>query len=212
MALLLMLGTGCRSLTGRPLGRWVDDHALTAAVKTRLAAMRASTLTRINVDTYEGTVYLSGIVQDEETKRRAEAIARAVDNVDQVVTNLQVQNGSALGAASPPTERQMGIGPGLGMSHPLQARLRGLSRIQGDPVAHPRGPFVAYDGNGRAVATIYTISGRDLADETFDDLEPQGLRIDHVAIYPIAAYPDVPDLQDHVVLWHVSRGEAARLQ
>ena len=211
-ALVLALGVGCRSLTGRPLGRWVDDHAITAAVKTRLAAVRMSTLTRINVDTYDGTVYLSGIVDSEDTKRRAEIVTRAVDHVDQVVVNLQVQNGSSLGAASPPTDRNIGIGPNPGMSHPLLARLRGVARIQGDAVAHPQGPFVAYDRDGRAVATIYTIAVRDLAEKVFDDLEPGGSPIDHVAIYPIAAHPDVPDLQYHVVLWHVSRGEAARLR
>jgi len=213
VALTLLLGAGCRSLTGRPLGRWVDDHAITAVVKSRLGEMRTNPGTRINVDTYDRTVYLSGVVENEEMKQRAERVARAVDHVDQVVVNLQVHNGSMLGAASPPTEREVRLAatPG-GRAHPLLSRLPGLARIQGDPVGTPQGPFTAYDRGGRVVATIYTISTRELAQHGVDDLRTRGFRIDHVAIYPIAAHPDVPDLQYHVVLWHVSRTEAARLE
>ena len=151
--------------------------------------------------------------ENEEMKQRAERVARAVDHVEQVVVNLQVHNGSMLGAASPPTEREVRLAatPG-GRAHPLLSRLPGLARIQGDPVGTPQGPFTAYDRGGRVVATIYTISTRELAQHGVDDLRTRGFRIDHVAIYPIAAHPDVPDLQYHVVLWHVSRTEAARLE
>src|SRR5204863_9314079 len=97
-----------RSLTGRPLGRWVDDRAVTAAVKSELASLNASPRTRISVDTYDGIVYLSGIVDDEEGKRQAQSRARSVAHVEQVVVNVQVQNGASPGAASPRTDRQSG--------------------------------------------------------------------------------------------------------
>src|SRR5439155_8078386 len=90
VALTLLLGAGCRSLTGRPLGRWVDDRAVTAAVKSELASLNASPRTRISVDTYDGIVYLSGVVDDEEGKRQAQSRARSVAHVEQVVVNVQV--------------------------------------------------------------------------------------------------------------------------
>ncbi len=69
----------------------VDDSAITAAVKAKLAAEQAATLTGVNVDTHQGTVSLSGTVESEATKQRAAALAREVEGVREVVNNLQVQ-------------------------------------------------------------------------------------------------------------------------
>ena len=81
---------GCRSLTGQSAGRVVDDSAITAQIKTRLAADEAKTLTRIDVDTENGVVYLSGIVEAPATRARAEQIAQSQEGVKRVVNNLQV--------------------------------------------------------------------------------------------------------------------------
>jgi BON domain-containing protein len=210
MAAVIVFGVGCRTLTGRSVGQWADDHTISTNVKAALAALRGGggARARINVDTYEGTVYLSGIVDSESARRRAEALARSVDNVEQVVTNLQVREG--LASASPdPTERRHQARMSTRW-HPLLSRITGLRRIEGT-VATPEGPFSAYDRSGRLVATIYTISMRDLAQRGVGDLEATGRPIDHVAIYSMPALPDVPDPQYHVVLWHVTRGEEATL-
>ncbi|MBI1734825.1 MAG: BON domain-containing protein [Candidatus Rokubacteria bacterium] len=211
-ALTLLGAGGCRSLTGRTAGQWVSDHAITAKVKKRLAGVDTNTLVAVNVDTYEGVVYLSGSVDSVETKRRLEEVARTVKNVEQVVTNVAVKPGTATthAAASPTTESvasRVDVG-----THPLHERLPGLRRIEGDPVARPRGPWAAYDAAGRLVATIYTVSMPELAQQGLEDVRPVGGAVDHVAIYPLVAHDDVPQPQYHIVLWHVSRAEAARLR
>lgn len=82
---------GCQAMTGRTAGQTVDDATVTAAVKSKLVADRAANLTRVDVDTTNGTVYLNGVVETPEQKARAEALARQVQGVRKVVNNLQVQ-------------------------------------------------------------------------------------------------------------------------
>lgn len=64
-ALLVVIVTGCTAVTGRPMARYLDDKLLQARVKTRLVAAHPRMLTRVNVDVYNGTVYLIGLVDDE---------------------------------------------------------------------------------------------------------------------------------------------------
>jgi osmotically-inducible protein OsmY len=86
---------GCQAMTGRTAGENLDDLTITTAVKTRLAADKASTLTRIDVDTVDRVVYLNGVVGSEHEKRRAEDIASLVSNVKAIINNLQVQTAPA---------------------------------------------------------------------------------------------------------------------
>jgi osmotically-inducible protein OsmY len=95
LSLLAVLGgavVGCQSTTGRTTGEYIDDAAVTTAVKTKLTADKASNFTRIDVDTRQGTVYLTGIVKDPETKTRAVSLAGQVNGVRKVVDNLQVES------------------------------------------------------------------------------------------------------------------------
>jgi hyperosmotically inducible periplasmic protein len=101
LSILLCLAVGpglsvvsCTSLTGKTAGQNVDDATLTATVKSKLAGERMSSLTRIDVDTDLGTVYLNGTVESAATKDRAEQVAKQVSGVRKVVNNLQVQVGS----------------------------------------------------------------------------------------------------------------------
>jgi hyperosmotically inducible periplasmic protein len=82
---------GCQSMTGKTAGETVDDASITAAVKTKLAGEKMSTLTRIDVDTNKGTVYLNGNVENAAMKVRAADLARQVKGVKDVVNNLKVQ-------------------------------------------------------------------------------------------------------------------------
>ncbi len=68
-----------------------NDPMITETVKDRLTMDRVANLSRVRVDTTEGTVYLNGVVPSTEHKIRAEQIARDVRGVNQVVNNLQVQ-------------------------------------------------------------------------------------------------------------------------
>jgi osmotically-inducible protein OsmY len=94
MTLFVLLGaaavTGCGTMTGRTTGQVIDDTAITSQVKARLAGAEAETLTRIDVDTTNGVVYLNGVVEDATMKTRAEQIARSQEGVTRVVNNLQV--------------------------------------------------------------------------------------------------------------------------
>lgn len=91
LVLLLTAVTGCRSMTGRSAGQNIDDASITAAVKAKLVSDKVSNLTRVNVDTNNGTVYLIGSVDTAEQKTRAEQLAWQAKGVKNVVNNLQVQ-------------------------------------------------------------------------------------------------------------------------
>ncbi|HEY5542251.1 MAG TPA: BON domain-containing protein [Candidatus Binatia bacterium] len=90
LVLVFMLG-GCEAITGRTVGQNIDDSNTTAAVKTQLARDKASSLTRIDVDTNGGVVALNGTVESADQRARAEEIARRVSGVKSVINNLQVQ-------------------------------------------------------------------------------------------------------------------------
>ena len=87
--------SGCTTLTGRMAGRNIDDAAITAAVKTKLASDKAATLTAVDVDTVNGTVYLNGTAPDAAARQRAAALAREVDGVVAVENNLQTKTSTA---------------------------------------------------------------------------------------------------------------------
>ncbi|OLD96070.1 MAG: hypothetical protein AUG80_15000 [Candidatus Rokubacteria bacterium 13_1_20CM_4_68_9] len=91
MVAVLAVLSGCRSMTGKSAGTNIDDASITTAVKSKLVADKASNLTRVNVDTNNGTVYLNGTVESAEQRARAEQIAREAKGVRNVVNNLQVQ-------------------------------------------------------------------------------------------------------------------------
>lgn len=91
VAVILSLLSGCRAMTGKTTGQTVDDASITASVKSKLVADKAANLTRVDVDTNNGTVYLNGTVETPEQKTRAEQIAWQAGGVKAVVNNLQVQ-------------------------------------------------------------------------------------------------------------------------
>jgi len=93
LALMLLagVGAGCTAMTGKSAGTNVDDAKITATVKEKLALEKVSTLTKIDVDTNNGTVYLTGNVASEDLRTKATTIARQVAGVHEVVNNLKVQ-------------------------------------------------------------------------------------------------------------------------
>jgi hyperosmotically inducible protein len=95
-AFLLVIGlvwllSGCQALTGETMGEHIDDTTITTTVKTKLAAEKGTTLTRIQVDTDRGVVQLSGVVDSAAEKSRAEQITRGVGGVKGVKNSLQVK-------------------------------------------------------------------------------------------------------------------------
>jgi hyperosmotically inducible protein len=70
-----------------------QDAALTSKVHTALANDVGLKTLRINVDSDKGVVTLKGRVDSEDTKRRAEAVAKRVNGVTAVKNQLQVKGG-----------------------------------------------------------------------------------------------------------------------
>ena len=91
LLVLVITATACQSMTGRSTGTTIDDPGITASVKSKLVADKAADLTRVDVDTNNGTVYLNGTVESPERKSRAEQLAWQANGVRSVVNNLQVQ-------------------------------------------------------------------------------------------------------------------------
>jgi osmotically-inducible protein OsmY len=90
-AILLLVGLAACKTTSSP-HRQVDDSAIKASVKAKLAAdVRLSTLTNVEVNSTDGIVTLAGKVRSEEERRMAGEVARSVDGVVRVDNNLQVE-------------------------------------------------------------------------------------------------------------------------
>lgn len=91
LAVLLFLN-GCQAMTGQTMGESMDDSVITSSVKTHLASDKLVTLTRVDVETNNGIVYLTGQVQAAEQRSHIGSLASEVKGVKQVVNNLQVIN------------------------------------------------------------------------------------------------------------------------
>ena len=75
----------------RSFGRSLDDKLLTARIKTKLIAEPGIRSLSIDVDTVNGVVTLTGVVKNEEQRRRVLEIVRATKGVKAVVDNLTVK-------------------------------------------------------------------------------------------------------------------------
>ena len=93
-AVLALLGalSGCQSTTGKTAGQTMSDASISTAVQTKLTSDRLSNFPRIDVDTERGVVNLSGVVETEAQRARAERLAHQVNGVVRVNNNLQIQN------------------------------------------------------------------------------------------------------------------------
>ena len=89
---LLFFMSGCQALTGQTMGENIDDSYITSAVKTQLASDKMVSLTRVEVETNNGIVYLTGQVQTAEQRSHIGSLASQVKGVKRVVNNLQVIN------------------------------------------------------------------------------------------------------------------------
>ena len=89
----------------------------------------------------------------------------------------------------------------------------GMGSLYVDPATLPAGPFLAYDREGKLVSTMYMIPLAALnAQQAFTNLAAGDAAVDHVDVQFNAGHPGVAEPHYHVVLWHVSAGEAAALQ
>jgi hyperosmotically inducible protein len=72
-------------------GQAVDDSVITAKIKAKLVDDPVTKARQISVETFKGTVQLSGFVDNADSKARAETIAKGVDGVQHVKNSLVVK-------------------------------------------------------------------------------------------------------------------------
>jgi hyperosmotically inducible protein len=76
----------------RTTGQYIDDKVLVQKVKSALGDSPVYKFPDVKVNTYNGVVQLTGFVESEEQKRRAEEIARNVRDVASVQNQITLKS------------------------------------------------------------------------------------------------------------------------
>lgn len=92
----VLIGTGAavgyKVITDpRSVGTQIDDAKITTKIKLKFLEDKEIKAFSIDVDTVNGVVTLTGMVETEEQRRRAVEIAKSVTGVKAVVNNIQVK-------------------------------------------------------------------------------------------------------------------------
>jgi hypothetical protein len=87
----------------------------------------------------------------------------------------------------------------------------GLGIIFVKPDTLPLGPFLCFDRRDRLVATVYMIPNKDIDDHKSLEAAGSARPVDHVSIYFNPGHPGVDVPHYHVVLWHVTKTQEARV-
>ena len=92
LLMLMVAFVACASTrTQESTGEYVDDSVITTKVKSLLAADDFLKSFEIGVETYKGTVQLSGFVDSQKAIDKAVEITRSVKGVKSVKNNLNVK-------------------------------------------------------------------------------------------------------------------------
>jgi osmotically-inducible protein OsmY len=87
-----IVGTGCAVIRGQETpGAYVDDAAITTAVKAKFVEDKSVDAGAIKVETLNGAVMLSGFAKSNTEKAQAEFLARNTKGVREVRNNLAVR-------------------------------------------------------------------------------------------------------------------------
>jgi osmotically-inducible protein OsmY len=91
-ALVLITASGCAVTRGQEtVGAYVDDAAITTAVKARFIDNKDVDALSIKVETLNGTVMLSGFAKSQTEKNAAEIVTRKVEGVRAVKNEITVR-------------------------------------------------------------------------------------------------------------------------
>jgi len=91
-AAALLTTTGCAVTRGQEtVGAFIDDAAITTAVKARMLDNKAVAGTSISVETLKGTVMLSGFAKSSDERSVAEQLTWKVDGVKSVKNQIVVR-------------------------------------------------------------------------------------------------------------------------
>jgi hyperosmotically inducible periplasmic protein len=81
---------GCTNLGDKSAGQTIDDAAITTKVKAKFVEDKAVSAMNIKVNTYQGTVQLSGFAKSADEAERAAQIARSVNGVKMVKNDIRL--------------------------------------------------------------------------------------------------------------------------
>ena len=88
----IITATGCSVVREQQtVGSYVDDSAITTAVKAKFAEDKTVNAVAIGVETLKGTVQLSGFAKSQAEKDQAERIARNTNHVKEVRNSIVVR-------------------------------------------------------------------------------------------------------------------------
>lgn len=91
-AVALLTTAGCAVTRGQEtVGAYVDDTAITTAVKARFVENKEVDAASIKVETLNGTVMLSGFAKNMTEKTTAESLTRKVNGVKMVKNEISVR-------------------------------------------------------------------------------------------------------------------------
>jgi len=91
-ALVLATTTGCAVSRGQQsVGAYVDDSAITTAVKARFIDNKNVDASAISVETLNGTVMLSGFAKSSDEKSVAESLTWKVAGVKAVKNEIAIR-------------------------------------------------------------------------------------------------------------------------
>ena len=91
-AVALLTATGCAVTRGQEtVGAYVDDAAITTAIKARFIENKEVDAASISVETMKGTVLLSGFAKNMTEKSTAEVLARKISGVKMVKNEITVR-------------------------------------------------------------------------------------------------------------------------
>lgn len=91
-ALCLLALVACApTATREGTGEYIDDALITTKVKAALAADPTVKATEVKVETYRGTVQLSGFVSTPDARRRALELARSTTGVRGVKDDMVIK-------------------------------------------------------------------------------------------------------------------------
>lgn len=90
-SLLVSLAACAPTPTREGTGEYIDDSVITGKVKAAFAADPTVKATQVQVETFKGTVQLSGFVDSRESAQKAVEIARSVKGVKDVKNDTVIR-------------------------------------------------------------------------------------------------------------------------
>lgn len=92
LALMLATLLGCASTSKQEgTGEYIDDSVITTKVKAAVLNEPSLKSAEINVETFKGTVQLSGFVNSQSDIQKAAEIARSIKGVTSVKNDMRVK-------------------------------------------------------------------------------------------------------------------------